>query len=289
MRERLINRSRQGAIGEASAIEWLTSVGATVFVPFGPSQDCDLVVQIGGRLLRIQVKTSTCRTRTSKGAERWEVQLATSGGNQSWSGLTKKFDPNRVDFVFALVGNGRRWFIPASSLDVERRINLGGPKYSEFEIDPGIPIECAVYGSPEKPSRIDSPARGSAGVGEPGQTVNLVPKLLSGFESLLPHSPESDLEARARFRPTKYERRLGKSGQAVINQKRRVTLPQVAVLAAGLCDGDRVVAQADGPGRIVLEKTGLPVWAERERRGEPAKPARPCDMPALDGLHPADP
>jgi hypothetical protein len=39
----------------------------------------------------------------------------------------------------------------------------------------------------------------------------------------------------------------------------------------------------------VLEKTGLPVWAERERRGEPAKPARPCDTPALDGLHPADP
>jgi hypothetical protein len=48
----------------------------------------------------------------------------------------------------------------------------------------------------------------------------------------------------------------------VINQKRRVTLPQQAIVSAGLCDGDRVHVRAEGPGRIVLEKAGLPVWAE---------------------------
>jgi hypothetical protein len=48
----------------------------------------------------------------------------------------------------------------------------------------------------------------------------------------------------------------------VINQKRRVTLPQEALLSAGLRDRDCVQARADGPGRIVLEKVGLPVWAE---------------------------
>jgi bifunctional DNA-binding transcriptional regulator/antitoxin component of YhaV-PrlF toxin-antitoxin module len=48
----------------------------------------------------------------------------------------------------------------------------------------------------------------------------------------------------------------------VINQKRRVTLPQSALLDAGLRDGDYVAARADGEGRIVLEKIGLPVWAE---------------------------
>jgi hypothetical protein len=39
-------------------------------------------------------------------------------------------------------------------------------------------------------------------------------------------------------------------------------LPQAALLEAGLRDGDCVRAQADGAGRIVLEKAGLPVWAE---------------------------
>lgn len=48
----------------------------------------------------------------------------------------------------------------------------------------------------------------------------------------------------------------------MINQKRRVTLPQASLLEAGLRDGDRVRAAADGPGRIILEKTGLPTWAE---------------------------
>jgi hypothetical protein len=31
---------------------------------------------------------------------------------------------------------------------------------------------------------------------------------------------------------------------------------------SGLRDGDYVTARGEGAGRIVLEKTGLPVWAE---------------------------
>jgi hypothetical protein len=64
--------------------------------------------------------------------------------------------------------------------------------------------------------------------------------MLSGFESHLPHPNESDVEGRARFQPSKYERKLGKTGQAVINQKRRVTLPQSALLSSGMRDGDQV-------------------------------------------------
>jgi hypothetical protein len=48
----------------------------------------------------------------------------------------------------------------------------------------------------------------------------------------------------------------------VINQKRRVTLPQTALIAADMRDGDHVSVRALGPGSILLEKTGLPVWAE---------------------------
>ena len=59
MRERLINRRQQGDLGEASAIEWLTRVGATVSIPFGHSPDYDLVAEVDGRLYRVQVKTTT--------------------------------------------------------------------------------------------------------------------------------------------------------------------------------------------------------------------------------------
>ena len=71
MRERLINRRQQGDLGEASAIEWLTSKGYLVWTPLGHSPDVDLLAQSDDRLMRVQVKTTTCTQRTSTGEERW--------------------------------------------------------------------------------------------------------------------------------------------------------------------------------------------------------------------------
>ena len=146
MSERRINRRQQGDLGESSAIEWLTRRGATVFVPLGHSPDVDLVADLGGRLLRIQVKTSTQLTTTPDGYLRFVVSLATNGGNQSWNRRIKKLDPSRVDYLFALTGEGRRWMIPASALEARNGLTLGGPKYAEYEVDPAPPIRPLVYG-----------------------------------------------------------------------------------------------------------------------------------------------
>src|SRR5688500_20228657 len=98
--ERKINRRQQGDLGEASAIEWLTRQGATVSAPLGHSPDYDLIAELEGRLLRVQVKTSTFRATTPRGHKRWSVAVATDGGNQSWAGATKPFDPDSGDAVF---------------------------------------------------------------------------------------------------------------------------------------------------------------------------------------------
>jgi Holliday junction resolvase-like predicted endonuclease len=92
MDERISPRE-QGDIGERSAAVWLLESGARVFVPFGHSPDTDLVAEIDGRLVRVQVKTSTYRIRNG----RYAVALATEGGNQSWSGLVKRFSASRCD------------------------------------------------------------------------------------------------------------------------------------------------------------------------------------------------
>ena len=63
-----------------SAMCWLASRGANVAIPVGSSPHWDLVAELEGRVLRIQVKTSVC---VNKG--RWAVTLCTRGGNQSWS------------------------------------------------------------------------------------------------------------------------------------------------------------------------------------------------------------
>jgi hypothetical protein len=116
-------------------MEWLGSRGYAVFYPIGHSPDCDLVVDDGEKLQRVQVKTSTqWRHR------RWEVTLFTRGGNQSWNGLVKRFSPSRCDQLFAVMADGRRWFIPAHAVDGGSKIVLGGPKYAEYEVEPGRPL-----------------------------------------------------------------------------------------------------------------------------------------------------
>jgi PD-(D/E)XK endonuclease len=60
-RERAVNRRVQGDIGELSAMEWLTSKGALVWLPFTHSPHVDLMGEFEDGLIRVQVKTSTYR------------------------------------------------------------------------------------------------------------------------------------------------------------------------------------------------------------------------------------
>jgi hypothetical protein len=75
---------------------------------------------------------------------RWKVQLATRGGNRSWNGTIKRLDASRCDYLFALVGDGRQWFIPANALGGGSVILLGGQKYADYEVERGRPF--AVVG-----------------------------------------------------------------------------------------------------------------------------------------------
>jgi hypothetical protein len=110
-----------------------------VYIPLGHSPDCDLVADLDDRLVRVQVKTSRCYR-----LGRWEVSLATRGGNRSWGGIVKLFTPDRADYVFVHVADGRRWFIPSRELGGGTGIRLGGPKYAGFEVDPGRPFPAGL-------------------------------------------------------------------------------------------------------------------------------------------------
>jgi hypothetical protein len=121
-----------------SAILWLGAMGMPVFLPIGHSPDYDLITDFGQGLVRVQCKTST---GFRKG--RWEIAVATRGGNRSWSGLVKYLDPSRYDYLFVLVGDGRRWFIPSGDVAATSGLRLGGPKYARFEIGAGAPLRPA--------------------------------------------------------------------------------------------------------------------------------------------------
>lgn len=53
------NPRKQGLIGVGDAIAWFCSHGYDVCLPLNDSQKYDLVVDLGGDLHRVKVKTST--------------------------------------------------------------------------------------------------------------------------------------------------------------------------------------------------------------------------------------
>jgi PD-(D/E)XK endonuclease len=214
--ERLINRRQQGDLGEASAIEWLTRQGATVFIPVGHSPHFDLVAALDARLLRIQVKASTQEVLTPDGHRR----------------------------------------------------------STEYEIKRCNPIREIVYA--EHPS-LESGSR-PGGVSKRSKDGGCKPSG-SAFAGSNPASP---IVASTPVKPTKYERELGQSGQAIVNQKRRITIPQRAFFEAGFENGSRVRVRADGPGRIILDQVELPARRAPHRRASSSAPTpdhRAADQP----------
>jgi hypothetical protein len=262
--ERTINRRQQGDLGEASAIEWFTGKGALVLVPFGHSPDYDLVAAIANRLLRIQVKTTTQEARTPNGHLRFPVSLTTCGGNQSWNGVVKTVDPATIDYLFVLTGGGRRWLIPATDIEGKRGIQLGGPRYRQFEIEQGTRISEIVFA---KRPALDFPLDG--GVSKRSKDGGCKPSGLCPSQVRLLPPP---LASSGPVKPTNYERKPGQRGEAVINQKRRLTIPQRPFFEAGFANGGRVRVRADGPGRIVVEQYELPDWAREPAGAERRAP-----------------
>jgi PD-(D/E)XK nuclease superfamily protein/antidote-toxin recognition MazE-like antitoxin len=228
----------QGDVGELSAMEWLASQGACIYIPLGHSPDVDLIAAFGDRLLRIQVKTSTCHRR-----ERWAVVISTRGGNQSWSGLVKYFDPDRCDYLFVHVGDGRRWFIPTRRLESRSGLNLGGRKYSEFEIEPGRPLARS-----QAPPALESRAPGEYPSGQRGGAVNAM-AMPSQVRILPPPSvaPHRSYEATG-------SRKDLRIGRARIWGKGQITIPAGPRRAAGLEVGDDLYVETRDDGTLLVTR-----------------------------------
>lgn len=113
-----------------TAAEWLTRTGYGVWIPLCHSPDVDLIAQREDSYHRVQVKTTTVFRNG-----RFAVSLATKGGNQSWGGRVRTLDATRYDYLFVLVADGRKWFIPAARVGGRSELLLGGPKYAQFEVD----------------------------------------------------------------------------------------------------------------------------------------------------------
>lgn len=120
-----VNSKKQGDAGVGAAIGYFTSHGYCVNIPLTDSQEYDLVVDINGVLLKVQVKTSTQLSPSGN----YMAQLSVKGGNKSGSSV-KKFDGTAVDYLFILTPI-QMYFIPTKDLANANKITLG-MKYDQY-------------------------------------------------------------------------------------------------------------------------------------------------------------
>lgn len=119
------NSKFQGNVGVGSAIAYFAERGYGISIPLTDCLPYDIVIDIGGKLKKVQVKTTAARSKYGI----FVVDLRTNGGQ---SRLTKKlFDKSSVDFLFVLTENGTRYLVPSDSIGGIGGISLG-EKYRQF-------------------------------------------------------------------------------------------------------------------------------------------------------------
>lgn len=119
------NSKKQGDIGLGHAISYFVSNGYTVSIPLTDSQDYDLIVD-NGIISRVQVKTTKFKSQYGN----FKVSLTIKGGNRSYN-TVKKFDPNKVEFVFILTNEGTKYLIPSTNLGSSICL---GPKWDSYKV-----------------------------------------------------------------------------------------------------------------------------------------------------------
>lgn len=121
---------QQGNVGVARAVYEYTKMGYTVLLPTSDSDKYDLVIDDHERLLRVQVKTSRCKTKHGG----YAINLKTSGGNTKQNTIRKRSESD-YDMLFVLIETGECWNIPSDKLgSAGSSIVVGAHKYSEYKV-----------------------------------------------------------------------------------------------------------------------------------------------------------
>lgn len=117
--ENAINSKKQGDVGMCYAIAYFSKLGYTVNIPITDSQDYDLVIDTGTKLLKVQVKTTKFRSKYGI----YQVSLKTCGGNKSCQTI-KNFNINNSNLLFILTNSGEMYLIPKENIHSNTCINL---------------------------------------------------------------------------------------------------------------------------------------------------------------------
>lgn len=109
------------------AIAYFSSNGYTVSIPLNDTQDYDLIADKNNKLFKIQVKSTSCKTKYGI----YQVALKSCGGTK---GTTYKtlIDTN-IDYLFVVTDSLDFYLIPIAHITNKSTLNLCS-KYKVFKV-----------------------------------------------------------------------------------------------------------------------------------------------------------
>lgn len=125
------NWKKQGDMGVGAAIAYFAMQGHTVLFPLSDSEDYDLVVDISGDLLKIQVRTTQNKSKYGI----FEANLKVCGGNTKRNYVHKTGNMLSYDLLFVLTSDGDQYLLPKEEIkDLKSKVCLG-EKYQHLKIN----------------------------------------------------------------------------------------------------------------------------------------------------------
>lgn len=117
----------KGNSGLGIAIAYFASHGYIVSIPLNDTQDYDLVIDKNNILQRVQVKSTSCKTKYGT----YQVALKSCGGTK---GKTYKTLINtNIDILFIVTEQMDSFIIPIEIINNKSTLNLC-EKYSKFKV-----------------------------------------------------------------------------------------------------------------------------------------------------------
>ena len=124
---RFDTNKEKGNTGLGIAIAYYTSNGYTVSIPLNDTQDYDLIVEKENILKRVQVKATSCKTKSGN----YQVALKSCGGTK---GTTyKRVIETNVEELFIVTENINIYIIPILELKNKSTISICD-KYSIYKV-----------------------------------------------------------------------------------------------------------------------------------------------------------
>ena len=121
-------KSHQGNVGLGMAIAYYTSICVPVMIPLNDTQKYDLVVELDGKLKKVQIKTTRGKSKSGK----YAVQLKHSGGSDNKKAIVN-FDNTESDILFVVTIDGDLYQIPSEQITAKTQLILS-EQWNKFKV-----------------------------------------------------------------------------------------------------------------------------------------------------------